>query len=100
IRVHKLQGLTCPFVIFHSNVIPNIAFTYVVLSCIKHRNAIVITQPLTIDKLTATPDKIATFQGEEERVSRAVKRTLEFAKLVVHRMKAVAQPHNSVMHPR
>jgi len=55
--VHKVQGLTCTFVVFHSSSIPNIAFTYAVLSRLKHRNAIALTQPLTLEKLTATPEK-------------------------------------------
>ncbi|KAG6942219.1 hypothetical protein JG688_00018250 [Phytophthora aleatoria] len=45
--VHKVQGSTCSFVVFHSVSIPNISFAYVALSRIRHRNYIVITQRLT-----------------------------------------------------
>ncbi|KAG6950532.1 hypothetical protein JG688_00014108 [Phytophthora aleatoria] len=55
--VPKVQGRTCTFVVFHPSSIPNTAFTYVALSRIKHRHSIVITEALTLDKLTATPSK-------------------------------------------
>ncbi|KUF89408.1 Vacuolar protein sorting-associated protein 27 [Phytophthora nicotianae] len=98
--VHKVQGLTCSYVVFHSNAIPNISFVYVALSRVTHRNSIVITQPLTLERLTATPEQIALFQGEEQRVLKAVAQTTRAASPSVSRMKAVAQAHNAAFTPR
>lgn len=98
--VHKVQGLTCSCVVFHSNAIPNISFAYVALSRITHRNLIVITQPLTLERLTATPEQLAIFRSEEQRVLKAVAQTTLAASSVVDRMKAVAQAHNSTITPR
>ncbi|KAG6951315.1 hypothetical protein JG687_00013701 [Phytophthora cactorum] len=98
--VHKVQGLTCSYVVFHSNSIPNISFAYVALSRITHPNSIIITQPLTLEKLTATPEQIAIFQCEGQRVLEVVAQTTAAASSAVDRMKAVARAHNSAMTPR
>jgi hypothetical protein len=45
--VHKVQGLTCTYVVFHSSSFPSIAFVYVALSRIQHRNSIILTHKLT-----------------------------------------------------
>jgi hypothetical protein len=98
--VHKVQGLTCLYVVFHSKSIPNISFVYVALSRIRHRDSIVITQPLTLEKLTATPEQIAVFQSEDRRVAEAVAQTADTALPALERMKMVARAHNREMTPR
>ncbi|KAG6951555.1 hypothetical protein JG687_00013532 [Phytophthora cactorum] len=58
--IHKVHGLTCEKVVFHSNSIPTVSFAYVALSRVKHRNSIFLTQPLTLAKLNTSPEKVAT----------------------------------------
>ncbi|ETM37260.1 hypothetical protein L914_16167 [Phytophthora nicotianae] len=93
-------GLTCPYIMFHSNAIPNVAFAYVALSRIQHRYSIVITHKPRLEKLTLAPDRIAEFQREETRVSDAVGRTATGVALAIQRMKLVALAHNAAMGPR
>ncbi|ETO74761.1 hypothetical protein F444_09578 [Phytophthora nicotianae P1976] len=45
---------------------PNVAFAYVALSRVRQRESLLLTQPLAIEKLTATPERLAIFEEEEE----------------------------------
>ncbi|KAG6942228.1 hypothetical protein JG687_00019196 [Phytophthora cactorum] len=98
--VHKVQSLTCAYVVFYSNSIPTIAFAYVALSRIRSRYSIVITQRLSLDKLTATPEQALAFEREETRVSAAVTRTTNAAASVVVNMKEGARLHNAGSTPQ
>ncbi|KAF1785539.1 P-loop containing nucleoside triphosphate hydrolase [Phytophthora cactorum] len=60
--IHKVQGLTCDKIAFHSNSVPTVAFAYLALSRVRHGNAILLTQSLTLKNLKSSPDKLATLR--------------------------------------
>jgi hypothetical protein len=98
--VHKVQGLTCPTIVFHSNAIPSSSFAYVALSRVRCRNDIVLTSPLTLAKLSASAAIRDAFAIEEDRIEAAVVQTKEIASEFVLGMKHLALAHNVELRPR
>ncbi|KUF88393.1 Potassium/sodium hyperpolarization-activated cyclic nucleotide-gated channel 1 [Phytophthora nicotianae] len=100
LTVHKVQGLTCDKVVFHSFSIPSAAFAYVVLSRVRTREDIVLTAPVTLQQLQSSSDKRMAFTNEEKRIQQAVSSTIAKAELLISSMKLLALQHNRALAPR
>ena len=93
--IHKVQGLTCDKLVFHSEKVPSIALAYVALSRVRTRDAILLTSRLSMQHLTSSKAEKTAFKLESERVAQRAQATRNKAQDVVVVMKEVARRHNS-----
>ena len=99
ITIHKVQGLTCPKVVFHSEQVPNSKFAYVALSRVTHRQNIVMTKELSYEKLKNS-GKRDPFIQDSERLEELAIATRSACVDVVQEMQAVAREYNVSQGPR
>ena len=98
--IHKVQGLTCKKVVFHSEHFPGSSFAYVALSRVTNRLDLVLTTKLELKSLTSSDAVRSEFLEESDRVKRKAAQCKLDTQDTVRRMQLVAQAHNAQFLPR
>ena len=92
--IHKVQGLTCPKVVFHSENVPESTFAYVALSRVTHRANVAVTAKLSYEKLKGTGKQDAFIQ-ESERLQELAATCRSASTNLVQEMQTIAREYNT-----
>lgn len=98
--IHKVQGLTCDYLVFDPTNVPTSAFAYVGLSRVKRRDHIILTHMLALKTTQQQRRAAQILRNETQRMSvKSVDTTTQHGGLIA-RMKVMASTLNQASFAR